>query len=353
MAELLRLLPTSHPQQAPILQGYRRMMDALLACKASRAVAPIAGPTHLLGRDLGLGDVLLCLRRRRAAGLVAGRALRARCAQGLAGVDRAADRHGRSAWICVGTGAANDEQHYLNRPRAVGDLHGQAPMLWPPAPCWGDEGVKRRGLVAGLMCGGVAAAHAAQPFVNAEVVLLQPESVLAQRIGDTQRFAAYMQQVEAAAGQAVEGLFQRTPAGGFLVLALRPGGSSGSLSRVWLDLDTPLPEPTQAAIRSRIEAVPAPEVSGLVVVSLKASLGRPAHAAPRACPKGLEGSRRQSGRADAAGGLGRGRVGRRAMTSAPLTRADVEAQMQIERRGLSATGELTLAVPGWGTAFGC
>ncbi len=137
--------------------------------------------------------------------------------------------------------------------------------------------MKRRGLVAGLMCGGVAAAHAAQPFVNAEVVLLQPESVLAQRIGDTQRFAAYMQQVEAAAGQAVEGLFQRTPAGGFLVLALRPGGSSGSLSRVWLDLDTPLPEPTQAAIRSRIEAVPAPEVSGLVVVSLKASFwgGRP------------------------------------------------------------------------------
>lgn len=39
------------------------------------------------------------------------------------------------------------------------------------------------------------------------------------------------------------------------------------------------------------------------------------------------------------------------MTSAPLTRADVEAQMQIERRGLSATGELTLAVPGWGHSF--
>ena len=50
-----------------------------------------------------------------------------------------------------------------------------------------------------------------------------------------------MQQVEAAAGQAVEGLFQRTHGRGFLVLALRPGGSSGSLSRVWLDLDTSLP----------------------------------------------------------------------------------------------------------------
>ena len=45
-------------------------------------------------------------------------------------------------------------------------------------------------------------------------------------------------------------------------------------------------------------------------------------------------------------------VGRRMATSAPPTRADVEAQMQIERRGLSATGELTLAVPGWGAASG-
>jgi hypothetical protein len=136
--------------------------------------------------------------------------------------------------------------------------------------------MKRRGLVSGLLLGGVVPArfaHAAQPFVNAGVVLLQPEAVLAQRIADTERFAAYMQQVEAAAGQAAEGVFQRTPAGGFLVLALRPGGRS----RVWLDLDTPPPEATQAAIRSRIEAVPAVEVSGLVVVSLQASFwgGRP------------------------------------------------------------------------------
>lgn len=138
--------------------------------------------------------------------------------------------------------------------------------------------MRRRRLLPGLLLvAGLGTSHAAQPFVNAEVVLLQPESVLAQRIADTQRFAAYMAQVEAAAGQAVEGVFQRTPAGGFLVLALRPGGSSGSLSRVWLDLDTPLPEATQTAIRSRIEAVPAAEVSGLVVVSLKASFwgGRP------------------------------------------------------------------------------
>ena len=32
--------------------------------------------------------------------------------------------------ICVGTNKKNDYQYYLDRERMVGDLHGQAPVLW-------------------------------------------------------------------------------------------------------------------------------------------------------------------------------------------------------------------------------
>ena len=32
--------------------------------------------------------------------------------------------------VCVGTGKKDDLQYYLDRPRAIGDAHGQAPMLW-------------------------------------------------------------------------------------------------------------------------------------------------------------------------------------------------------------------------------
>jgi hypothetical protein len=32
--------------------------------------------------------------------------------------------------VCVGTNKGNSEEYYLERPRAVGDLHGQAPLLW-------------------------------------------------------------------------------------------------------------------------------------------------------------------------------------------------------------------------------
>jgi hypothetical protein len=32
--------------------------------------------------------------------------------------------------VCEGTGTKNDYQHYLNRQRLTGDLHGQAPLIW-------------------------------------------------------------------------------------------------------------------------------------------------------------------------------------------------------------------------------
>jgi len=32
--------------------------------------------------------------------------------------------------VCEGTNKKNDLQYYLDRKRMVGDLHGQAPLLW-------------------------------------------------------------------------------------------------------------------------------------------------------------------------------------------------------------------------------
>ena len=32
--------------------------------------------------------------------------------------------------VCAGTNIKNSREHYMNRPRIIGDLHGQAPLLW-------------------------------------------------------------------------------------------------------------------------------------------------------------------------------------------------------------------------------
>jgi rhamnogalacturonyl hydrolase YesR len=37
---------------------------------------------------------------------------------------------GQITEVCVGTNKADNVEHYLNRPRATGDLHGQAALLW-------------------------------------------------------------------------------------------------------------------------------------------------------------------------------------------------------------------------------
>ncbi len=139
MAELLRLLPTSHPQQAPILQGYRRMMDALLGLQGEQGLwrQLLDRPTSWVETS---GSAMFCF------AFVVG------VQQGWLPAERFGPA-ARKAWlaliaqltdtadlreICVGTGAANDEQHYLNRPRAVGDLHGQAPMLWAAGALLGE-----------------------------------------------------------------------------------------------------------------------------------------------------------------------------------------------------------------------
>lgn len=40
------------------------------------------------------------------------------------------DDDGNVREVCVGTGKGDSVGYYLARPRRVGDLHGQAPILW-------------------------------------------------------------------------------------------------------------------------------------------------------------------------------------------------------------------------------
>ena len=132
MADLLRDLPAKHKAHKAVLAAYRKMMATLLTHQArQRHVAPAHRPSGELGGNLEHRDVHLCLRHRREERLAGRRHLWPRGAQG---VDRARGlSHARRRLlreVCVGTGKKNDLQYYLNRPRVVGDTHGQAPMLW-------------------------------------------------------------------------------------------------------------------------------------------------------------------------------------------------------------------------------
>jgi rhamnogalacturonyl hydrolase YesR len=127
-------MPANHPHHAFILKSYRKMMAALLKYQSTTG----------LWRQL--------IDHEEAWEETSGSAMFTFAF--VTGVDQGwlpANTYGpaaRKAWlalvdkvngdgllsdVCVGTGAKNDLQHYLNRPRSVGDLHGQAPMLWTAA----------------------------------------------------------------------------------------------------------------------------------------------------------------------------------------------------------------------------
>jgi unsaturated rhamnogalacturonyl hydrolase len=40
------------------------------------------------------------------------------------------NEEGKITEVCAGTGKGDNIDYYLNRPRIIGDFHGQAPVLW-------------------------------------------------------------------------------------------------------------------------------------------------------------------------------------------------------------------------------
>lgn len=131
MAELLRILPKDNPNRDRIMMGYKKMMESLLkyqaedgmwrqiiddpeswketSCTAMFTYAMITGVENkwlnkkLYGSAARRGWIKL--------------------------IDYLNDENELTE-VCAGTNIKNNREHYMNRPRIVGDLHGQAPLIW-------------------------------------------------------------------------------------------------------------------------------------------------------------------------------------------------------------------------------
>ena len=131
MTELLRNLPKENPHYSRIMDGYQRMMSALLkfqdnngmwhqlidkpdawpetSCSAMFTFAMIAGVKNGWLNEGEYGPAA------RKAWL------------GLTNyIDSDAAVHN----VCEGTNKNSNMQYYLDRQKNIGDLHGQAPILW-------------------------------------------------------------------------------------------------------------------------------------------------------------------------------------------------------------------------------
>ena len=131
MAEMLRDLPQKHPQRKAILASYRKMMATLLSHQAENGMwrqlidhpesweesSSTAMFTYAFVTGVKNGWL-----PEETYGPAARKAWIA-----LVGY---LTPDGDLREVCVGTGKRDSLQYYLDRPRAVGDGHGQAPMMW-------------------------------------------------------------------------------------------------------------------------------------------------------------------------------------------------------------------------------
>jgi rhamnogalacturonyl hydrolase YesR len=131
MAELLSSMPEDHPDRPRILAAYQKMMATLLANQASDGMwrqlidKPDSWPessctgmftfAFITGVKRGWLDATTYAPATKKAWL-----------QLITYLTPEANVRE----VCIGTGKKNDYQYYLDRSRVVGDMHGQAPILW-------------------------------------------------------------------------------------------------------------------------------------------------------------------------------------------------------------------------------
>jgi rhamnogalacturonyl hydrolase YesR len=131
MSELLRSLPADNPDRPRIMAGYKLMMESLLKYQADSGMwrqlidDPKSWPeTSCTGMFAfafitGVKEGWLDEKTYTPAAKKAWIAL-------TGYIDENADVRE----VCEGTNKKNDRQYYLDRKRNVGDMHGQAPVLW-------------------------------------------------------------------------------------------------------------------------------------------------------------------------------------------------------------------------------
>jgi rhamnogalacturonyl hydrolase YesR len=131
MAEVLRSLPKDHPDRPVILAAFQKMMATLLANQTSDGLwrQLIDKPESWIETSASGMFTYAFITGVKEGWLdekTYGPAARKAWLQLITYLN---DR-GEIREVCIGTGKKNDYQYYIDRPRAVGDLHGQATVLW-------------------------------------------------------------------------------------------------------------------------------------------------------------------------------------------------------------------------------
>lgn len=131
MAELLSSLPQDHPKRARIMEGYKKMMAALLAAQDPDGTwHQLIDKPDFWPETSGTGMFAFAMVTGVKNGWLDAETYAPAARKAWLGLVKYLDKDANVREVCVGTNKGNSLDYYRNRDRKTGDLHGQAPILW-------------------------------------------------------------------------------------------------------------------------------------------------------------------------------------------------------------------------------
>ena len=131
MAELLSDLPKDHPKRARIMEGYLKMMEALLKFQDTDGMwHQLIDHPESYKETSCTGMFTFAMITGVKKGWLKDKAYARAARKGWLALITYIDADGNIDKVCIGTGQTNSLEFYLNRPTIKGDFHGQAPVLW-------------------------------------------------------------------------------------------------------------------------------------------------------------------------------------------------------------------------------
>src|SRR5690606_23536656 len=131
MAEILRKLPRENPDRERIMAGYQRMMSALLKYQEEDGMwRQIIDDVESWKETSATAMFTYAMITGVKEGWLNKKTYGASARKGWLALTGYINADDELTEVCAGTNIMNSRDHYMNRPRIIGDLHGQAPLLW-------------------------------------------------------------------------------------------------------------------------------------------------------------------------------------------------------------------------------
>ncbi len=131
MAELLRSLPKDNPNHERIMKGYKTMMASLLKYQAESGMwRQLIDDPESWPETSCTGMFTFAMITGVKNGWLDAATYGPAARKGWLGLVSYINEDADVREVCEGTNKKNDRQYYIDRKRNIGDLHGQAPILW-------------------------------------------------------------------------------------------------------------------------------------------------------------------------------------------------------------------------------